>query len=238
MLAIAHWMVTNGLRLEALCIVLLFESYLRASEAISLCSYQVIPPPVSGLHQMPYTSILAAAQESKVPTKTNEFDVTVLLDLPRQQALARVLVKLAASKHPRAPLWEFQYSQLRRAFGQALQALGLEPLGATLHGLRHGGASHDRLTHSRTLPEVQSRGNWRDPNTVRRYDKHARVGRQLQLLSPKCLALAERRAQELETNFELCFAPPSGEKGTCASSSSSSLVPVESRKLCAPKNVA
>ena len=162
MLAVAH-------------IVVLFKSYLRAYEAMGLRAYQVIFPLGSGLHQMSYTSIRVAAQESRVPSRTDEFFATVILDLPR-----------ATSMDPQARLSASQNLLLSRAFGQAIQTLSQGVLGATLLGLRHGGASHDRSTHARATPEVQSRGNLRDPNTVRRHEMHAGLGRQLQVPSPQC----------------------------------------------------
>ena len=62
--------------------------------------------------------------------------------------------------------------------------------------LRHGGASHDRATDERTLLEVQARGNWRCFESVRRYDKHARLG---DVLSRLATGLRRRlRAMEEE----------------------------------------
>ena len=44
----------------------------------------------------------------------------------------------------------------------------------TLHTLRHGGASHDSLYRHRTSAEVQERGDWADPRSVKRYKNPGR----------------------------------------------------------------
>ncbi|CAK0800855.1 unnamed protein product, partial [Prorocentrum cordatum] len=127
---------------------------------------------IAGSHM----SVVVHAAELQQPGKTGEMDHTVVLDLPRQQALAWALARLRDSRlgswHP---LWDFEYNLLQRRFGQALAAVGASCLAGTLYSLRRGGASHDRLTASRALMEVQQRGYWRAFNSVRRYDKHGRV---------------------------------------------------------------
>ncbi|CAK0809155.1 unnamed protein product, partial [Prorocentrum cordatum] len=174
--AAAAWLGHQGEFATALCVMLMFEGYLRPSEALALRAAQLTGPFGSATSAGSHMSVVVHAAELQQPGKTGEMDHTVVLDLPRQQALAWALARLRDSRlgswHP---LWDFDYNLLQRRFGQALAAVGASCLAGTLYSLRHGGASHDRLTASRTLMEVQQRGNWRAFNSVRRYDKHGRV---------------------------------------------------------------
>ena len=174
--AAAAWLFLQGDGATALCIMLMFEGYLRPSEALALRAAQITGP--FGLANAPGThmSVVVHAAELGQPGKTGEMDHTVVLDLPRQQALAWALARLRDARpgcwHP---LWDFDYNHLQRRFGQALDAVGASCLAGTLYSLRHGGASHDRRLGCRALMEAQQRGNWRAFNSVRRYDKHGRV---------------------------------------------------------------
>ena len=51
-----------------------------------------------------------------------------------------------------------------------------------LYRLRHGGASRDFSHNMRSLQEVQSRGRWWSPNSVRRYQKGGRLAQLFNLL--------------------------------------------------------
>ncbi|CAK0844517.1 unnamed protein product [Prorocentrum cordatum] len=174
--AAAAWLGHQGEFATALCVMLMFEGYLRPSEALALRAAQLTGPFGSATSAGSHMSVVVHAAELQQPGKTGEMDHTVVLDLPRQQVLAWALARLRDSRlgswHP---LWDFDYNLLQRRFGQALAAVGASCLAGTLYSLRHGGASHDRLTASRALMEVQQRGNWRAFNSVRRYDKHGRV---------------------------------------------------------------
>ena len=57
--------------------------------------------------------------------------------------------------------------------------------------LRHSGPSQDYLAKLRTLPDIQKRGGWRSPESVRRYEKAARVMSRLTLLKEAQLAFCE-----------------------------------------------
>ena len=62
------------------------------------------------------------------------------------------------------------------------------------YSLRHGGASHDRSTNSRSIQDVRKRGNWKAWQSVRRYEKSGRLGMELRKLTPATL----RRLRQLE----------------------------------------
>ena len=119
----------------------------------------------------------------------------MLLDLERQKPLAEALVKLSRQGAPNSRLFTATASDVMTGLRWAEQVLGLEVLGP-LHGyqLRHTGASHDWLNRSRDLAGVQRRGRWRDPRSVRRYEKGGRVTQQLARLPAKMQAHAARCA--------------------------------------------
>ena len=47
---------------------------------------------------------------------------------------------------------------------------------------RHGGASWDALKKRRSMQEIQARGRWRAEQSVRKYEKHARLLKETQKL--------------------------------------------------------
>ena len=88
--------------------------------------------------------------------------------------------------------WPFEYEELRIEFSRAVSRLGPRGLGFSLYGLRHEGASHDRSVKTRKLAAVPQRGCWRSFPSVRRYEKHGRLGLELNKLSPSCRCQAMR----------------------------------------------
>ncbi|CAK0878486.1 unnamed protein product, partial [Prorocentrum cordatum] len=202
--AAAAWLGHQGEFATALCVMLMFEGYLRPSEALALRAAQLTGPFGSATSAGSHMSVVVHAAELQQPGKTGEMDHTVVLDLPRQQVLAWALARLRDSRlgswHP---LWDFDYNLLQRRFGQALEAVGASCLAGTLYSLRHGGASHDRLTASRALMEVQQRGNWRAFNSVRRYDKHGRVSIEWMKIPAHQRQEIERLAAGLDAAFKL-----------------------------------
>lgn len=62
--------------------------------------------------------------------------------------------------------------------------LGFRVLEPTPHSPRHSGPSNDLLLERMHLLDAQKRGRWVSARSVQRYEKHARVIRQLERLSP------------------------------------------------------
>ena len=149
---------------------------------------------------------LVACMEGETPTKTGDHDVSIALDLDRQSRLGEILVSWAARRAGQYSLWSLTYSQLSSIFQQTAKRLELSELHMTLHGLRHGGASHDRATRSRSLAEIQQRGNWKHRESMQRYEKHARIGLQLQRLGKTKVRQLERLADQFSDNCEQLFA--------------------------------
>ena len=166
----------QGLVEMGLLVLVLFESYLRPSEALAMAPTQLIEPEPLGAGVRRWLRLIVHPLESERPNKVNEYDHSVALDLPRQQFLVPALVALKRRRLGEERLWPFRYIDLSRASNKALSDLGLVSTGISLYGLRHGGASHDRSLRERDLKEVQQRGAWRSFTSVRRYEKHGRLG--------------------------------------------------------------
>ena len=93
------------------------------------------------------------------------------------------------------PLFVIKQGRLSTLFTQACRSLQLEDVGILhMYQLRHGGASHDAVSGSRTLEAVRRRGRWRSWSSMRRYEKGARLGEVLHRLSSAMQALAVRCA--------------------------------------------
>ena len=167
MQAIVVHLVQSGSPWFGLAIAVLFESYLRSSELLNLRPFQIVPPPDVRSKVYQHVAILAAAEETGMTTKTGIKDVSVLMDLPRQQVLGSILLRYALQLvNRKTHLWSFDYLQVRTALMKTIVELGVDNLGITLHSCRHGGASHDRATNSRSLREIQSRGFWKQSSSV------------------------------------------------------------------------
>ncbi|CAK0825147.1 unnamed protein product, partial [Prorocentrum cordatum] len=139
----------------AQCLVFQFRTYLRPIECRGLRVAQLVPPlPGSGTK---FWALLLAPEEEAIPTKTKEFDESILLDSPELR----------------------KFSSL---FKRVSEAAGLGQ--ANLHPCttRRGGASDDALRQTRSLEEIKRRGRWAADTSVKRCEKHARVLKSLERL--------------------------------------------------------
>ena len=206
MIAIVMWLVRNKHKLHAVAVLLMFEGYLRSAELLSLRAFQIVPPVRNQGPQ--FVAVLAVAQELQEVSKTGESDISISLDLQRQASLGRVLLTIVRHLSPMQKVWPFEYDELSRVFRAAASAQSVAILKPTLHSLRHGGASHDRWVGARSLLDVQSRGAWKQMSSVKRYDKHARLTRQLNVLEPAVRARLEMEVKTFERSFETFFEKP------------------------------
>ncbi|CAK0865019.1 unnamed protein product, partial [Prorocentrum cordatum] len=183
--AIAGLLVSVGKLFFGLAVVTMFECYLRASEMVDLRYFQIIEGIQSLEGVGSRLSFVFSVAELQQPSKTNEVDSSVALDLPRHGWLewARRQVMRCHRGDPAAKVFDLDYPQLLAEIEAASAAAGASALGVTPHCMRHGGASHDRATRMRSLQEVQRRGFWRCDRSVQRCEKHARIGFEFQKLS-------------------------------------------------------
>lgn len=115
----------------ALFTILGLASYARPSELLSACRvFSLVPP----------TPMRICAAELGHPSKTNEFDDSLLLDTPYLLPWAPTLLKELRAQPRRQPLWDFMYSDYSHVFSQAAKSLNVE---VTPYHLRHSGPSID-----------------------------------------------------------------------------------------------
>ena len=204
-LAMAVLLLRSGRARLGLLLVVLFECYLRASEGLALTAAQIIEgrPGAEGI--LSSTTLVRHPEELQQPSKTGEYDSSIPLDLQRHHWLAKVLGLTKRCLHPSELVFPFTYRDLYLAVVHAGAELGAGVLSPTPHGLRHGGASHDRAVRCRLLSEVQRRGLWKSPSSVRRYDKHGRLGLQWAQLSTTAQARILGLAAESESAFVSYF---------------------------------
>ncbi|CAK0857511.1 unnamed protein product [Prorocentrum cordatum] len=155
----------------AQCLVFLFRTYLRPRERLGLRVDQLVPPPPGSGTK--FWALLLAPEEEAIPTKTKEFDESILLDSPE---LVCLYPRFSTLKKRSG---RDKFSSL---FKRVSEAAGLGQ--ANLHPcmMRHGGASDDALRQTRSLEEIKRRGRWAADTSVKRYEKHARVLKSLECL--------------------------------------------------------
>ena len=121
-------------------------------------------------------------------SKTGDRDVSILLDSGWLQWLAPMFQEIRKGDASER-LFPFNYRQVVVAFSAVCAGLNLKKV--VPHRLRHSGASADRGDNSRTILEVQRRGQWRAASSVQRYEKAARLATSVRRLGPELLAHAQ-----------------------------------------------
>ena len=191
------------LREEALLVLLTFEMYYWLGEPHTIRAADLIPP-VRGSGLGAKWSLVLHPREVGAASKTNEYDQSGLLDLERHRGLGKALDAMVTARlgrgwrareevkrvalckgclEPLAPLFVVEQTRMSSVFKQVVNELGLENVGIEhMYQLRHGGASMDAASSARSLEEVRRRGRWQSWDSVRRYEKGARVNEELHRL--------------------------------------------------------
>ena len=136
--------------------------------------------------------------------------MSILLDSDWAKDLTPLWERLRAVAGP-GPLWDFDYGEYLHTFRRAARLIGAPDL--VPYQTRHSGPSVDRARGSRSLLEVQKRGQWKSGKSVARYEKHARLadsfhqhGAALQAYFQEC----ELRGTEIVLHARLVPLPRSG----------------------------
>ena len=179
-----------------LMMLLAFNAYLRPGEIEKLRVQDLVPPATK---QKSWSLVLHPFEEG-IPSKTGEFDETLMLDrfLILPQTIYRVM--RVQQQRPSAPLFTRTAKELKDFMTSLSAPLKLEKL-EELHPyrLRHGGASEDFNRQTRTLQEIQRRGRWKSFSSVRRYEKGGRVNQLLNSLPARTLQAANNAVVEIPT---------------------------------------
>ncbi|CAK0886748.1 unnamed protein product [Prorocentrum cordatum] len=139
----------------ALC--LMFHCHLRPGELLAMKAFQLVPPAARLQGGFRWWTLLLHPEELLVPSKTGELGDSLPLGAPELQWLTPALRNLKARLEPREPLWSFGYAQLREELENALAALGLQSLGATLRCRRYEKHGRLALQVAKVPPVVQER---------------------------------------------------------------------------------
>ena len=120
-------------------------------------------------------------------TKGTGFEDSVPFDEPADIRashgwIASLLCDLKAESRPLAPVFDISLSTYERLFKEATVAFGLTALRFTPHSCRHGGPSEDAAAKICSASEIQKRGRWAAPASIRRYMKPGTLMRRWKLL--------------------------------------------------------
>jgi hypothetical protein len=174
-LDVADYALDAGDGEAALAISLQLDGYFRPSEVINLLAKQVLPPACKAgrAYSKAWGIVLAPAEDEK-PTKTGQFDDSVLIGDIQHEWLGSLLGIITKNKKPEDRLFpSLSLASYERLFRDAMQQRFSNSIHATPHSVRHSGPSNDRFHKRRSLLQIQKRGRWASPKSVSRYEKEA-----------------------------------------------------------------
>ena len=194
---IAKWLVdtdsTNGVDFAA-ALICIYDHYLRPVEQVSLCFEHIVPPPRGADPRFHQWAIVAPFDDPVTPIGTANADRHWVFNVV-------TALREAAGQHGASLHNNFTLPMLERAFQRAVIALELDKLKLTPHSSRHGGPFTDLLVGSTDLRSVQRRGPWQALSSVKRYEKHSKLYRQVNLMTEEQRAAGLKAATWLRTNL-------------------------------------
>ena len=157
---IVTWLAEQGHREAALLVITMAECYFRPAEVHRLRVRDVVGATPSAGPEHQFAALVLHPLEEGNASKTNEFDESLLLDLPRQKDIGPALLRLGRRRAtPEALLFNVTQREVKKLLATAVRELALQPLGeGHPYRLRHSGAAHDLAAKERTLVEIQDRG--------------------------------------------------------------------------------
>ena len=188
----------------AVMLMLQFVCYLRPSELTGLIAGQLVRPRSSS---QPW-GILLAPQELGRTSKTKQFDESVLVDWKNIAGLRHALERLRTARRDEELLWHTSQAEYSKKFKLYAEMSEVHVLGAHPYSVRHGGASFDALNAKRSLLEIQHRGRWLSEASVRRYNKHARLLKEEERMTPASRAFGRRIEKMIDTLLEKRVSAP------------------------------
>jgi hypothetical protein len=198
--------VWQGRHEEALAFLLAFACYLRPGELLQLTVDAVVPP-VTGPGGSPFWSLILGDRRGSRPAKSGEFDESVIFDWEEFEWVGTMLQALR-ERRAVGPLWSFDAPLLTTALTDAARLAHVDILSPQLYSLRHGGASHDAVSHRRSLLSIKRRGRWKSDSSVRNYEKAASALREAHRMPPSAQVYARRVEAGLGEMMLGCRAAP------------------------------
>ena len=216
--AAAVWLAKRNYMAEALGMVMQFSAYLRPGELSSLRVMGLVFPPRQYTKGKSRWSLLVKAEEVGVPTTTNTFDDSVILESPYTEGFDKWWKALANMRHKgRGAQFErllpFEQTQFVRMVKTSLEAVGGGVLSGLAYSMRHGGPAWDRYNQFRSVAEVKSRGRWVSDKSLKRYEKHSKIAQAIAKLSKPVQRHHALCALRLVEFLDDSFASPSAPVG-------------------------
>ena len=148
-----------GLPHAALCILTMFSTYIRPSEALKIRCQDLVRSVQLGVSWAINLNPLESMEQSKVGLSHE----AILLDSQGMEFLGPALERLRTGAAPTDLLFRMDDPTLHASWKKALLSLNLPQDFAVLYQIRHSGASWDALRKYRSLLEIKLRAAvWRD----------------------------------------------------------------------------
>ena len=209
LMAVIGVLTFQGKTWEALYLFVQFRTYIRPGAFAKLRVKQLIPPALAAGLVCSHWCLNLNPVEDLVPGKTGLFDESIMWDLDLWAGA--MFTRLIHGRCPEDPLWPLDHGHMILLFKNACSQLGMACLEPCLYSLRHGGASQDLLSRTRTLEEVKKRGGWRSDASLRRYGKDAKLTAELNKIPQTVRDYGVKIGSHLEAVLchNVLFEPPS-----------------------------
>ena len=133
----------------------------------------------------PFWGVLLCPEEWQKPSKTGQFDDTLILDGPDYAWLQNLMPGLRGNGGEEL-VFNLSVTQLNALWRRAVVLAGVKELDQVPYHMRHTGVSHELVTGRRSLAECKRRGRWGSDKSLRRFAKGGRLGEQL-ARHPPCI---------------------------------------------------
>ena len=183
------------------------DTYLRAHSLLDLERADFHPPPRGTRANLKKAwALMIAPLERGRPSKSGQFNETVLVgDL---DPWIPTFMNLSVKRLPvSGNIFDFSREEFARRLKDAARQLQL-PYRVSPHQLRHSGPSHDKYYNRRDWPEIQSRGLWRQLQSVKIYEKHDLLLQIWSLLSPAVRRDCQRLGNAVSAVLKTGLAAP------------------------------
>jgi hypothetical protein len=182
---------------EGLMMHLAMEAYLRPGEITRIRVMDFVPP-LPGSRGAKWSIVLHPVEMQRM-SKAQEFDETILMDLPDQGILAETIYRVCrlGFRQNYERVFSPSFQQMMDVMQAACHHYNLQSLGPPhAYRLRHAGPSRDFLLKLRTMSDIQHRGRWKASSSTRRYQKGGRLQQMMHLLPDAARREALRAYQD------------------------------------------
>ncbi|OLQ10494.1 hypothetical protein AK812_SmicGene5815 [Symbiodinium microadriaticum] len=191
--------VECGRKEVGLVVILIFLLYLRPSEPFRLRVQDIVRPIRKAAGPYKKYAILLHPTEMGIPSKTQQWDEMLSLDLEVHRFLGPALVEVLQlrTRNKQEAAFKVKMAEVISFLENAWKKEGFTPMGEPhLYRLRHGGASYESANRLRDLTAIQARGRWQTLKSVKNYEKGGRLqqlfGSLDEVVQRRCLEAAAR----------------------------------------------